>query len=377
MSTQDVPNVESTAESTPDQQERQHLREQLRAHESRLRVLELQAAKYGDATEPHITIEINEIRATIAGLEAQLISATPAVARDDALQIRQQALKAFYSQEWALAEELLAQALQSDPDDQELLKKLQEAQHNLEGHAAYQAICELRDEGLWQAVRGALEDLAQQYPDYPDTQGLRQWLELRQHREDYYNRALAAFNSGDWTATIAALHSLLAEIPDDSDAKKLLDQAQIKEQSKEQHRQGLLSILGRHKGAQGYHLHPDIASEAQTEIRQRLESMPADEEILAFIVTTMFGGVGDGVAFTLRSLVWRNGVFSTPPDTSKHGQVSYDTFPQTTFKSDSGNNIFLAEGLGFNHTGWCELTSRQILALLNDIKELMTAEAQQ
>jgi hypothetical protein len=49
-----------------------HLRELLTAKRRRLNVLELQAAKYGIAAPPHVTIEIEDLRREIAELEARL-----------------------------------------------------------------------------------------------------------------------------------------------------------------------------------------------------------------------------------------------------------------------------------------------------------------
>jgi hypothetical protein len=402
---------DSQIQSTPDEEELQALREQLRAHRGRLRALELQAAKYGDATDPHIVNEIAEIRALVAPLEAQLIRATPAATRTVLLQARQQAMKAFYSQQWAQAEELLAQVLQSDPDDTDLQKKLEASQRHLELQAAYQAIRELRAEGLWQAVLGALEDLAQQQADYPDSDGLRQWAEARQRQEQLYERARAATASADWAAAIGDLTTLLAEFPTDVKAKKLLAQVQAEQSSAQLSggatspadgsaatnlaapvtpplaaaapivpasadapplldRQRLLDILSRYKEEQGYYVAPNISADKLATIKERLQLLPADAEILGYIVTTMWGGVGDGVAFTATGVVWRNGVFSTPTDAEKHGYATYDSFPDREFSSQSLNNIFLAPHEAFNHSGWCTLTSEQILGLLNDIKAL-------
>lgn len=43
--------------------------ELLEAHKARLRALEIQAAKFGDETPPHITTELRKIVATIRGLD--------------------------------------------------------------------------------------------------------------------------------------------------------------------------------------------------------------------------------------------------------------------------------------------------------------------
>jgi hypothetical protein len=353
-------------ESAPDEEELQHLREQLRAHRKRLSLLEIQAAKYGASTEPHIISEIAEIRGLIAPLEAHLIRATPAATRTVLLQARQQAMKAFYSQQWAEAEDLLAQVLQSDPDDDDLQKKLQEAQRHLELHAAYQAICELRAEGLWQAVLGALDDLAQQQPNYPDTQGLREWAEARQREEQQQK---------DATSPALNMETPHASLGAPTPAQTTQNEPQSETRSQIPSKEALLTLFERYKGKQGYHLL--LTPKELSTIRERLELLPADEEVLAYIVTTMMGGLGDGVAFTTHGVAWRNGVMCTPTGASKHGYLPYDQFPASEFVIQPDNNIYLEADQAFNHTGWCELTSEQILALLNDIKKLAIAAAEQ
>ncbi len=53
-------------------QEQAHVRELLTTKRRRLHALELQAAKYGIAAPPHVTIEIEDLRWEIAELEARL-----------------------------------------------------------------------------------------------------------------------------------------------------------------------------------------------------------------------------------------------------------------------------------------------------------------
>ena len=140
--------------------------------------------------------------------------------------------------------------------------------------------------------------------------------------------------------------------------------------------ESLLNILGQHKDTSGYHLYPDIAPDDQAKIRNRLELLPPDEEILAYIVATMWGGVHAGLAFTPKRIVWRNDRFmSALSDYSTHGQVLYADFPESEFLERASSEIHLGEGLGFNHSGWCELTTEQILGLLNDIKGLVAGHS--
>lgn len=158
-------------------EERQRLRELLRAHQSRLQVLELQQAQQGIQTPAQVITEIADIRREMAKLEAQLGRRTSAMSRAALRQTRQHALAAFYAKEWERAEELLDQVVQADLDDEDAQIKLAEVQRQLDLQAFYQAICDLRDVGNWQAVRNALADLDRRQPGYPDSQGLRAWAD--------------------------------------------------------------------------------------------------------------------------------------------------------------------------------------------------------
>ena len=140
--------------------------------------------------------------------------------------------------------------------------------------------------------------------------------------------------------------------------------------------EALLKILGQYKDESGYHLYPDIAPDDQTKIRKRLELLPENEEVMAFIVATMWGGVQAGLAFTTDRIVWRNDRFmSTLSDYSLHGQIPYEAFPESEFYESESSEIYLGEGMGFNHSGWCDLTTEQILGLLNDIKAFVAGKS--
>lgn len=160
-----------------DVEQRQHQRDLLRAHQSQLRVLELQAATFGAHAPPHVLTEIDRLTTVIAGIEAQLGQPTPAVNRAALRQLRQQALAAYYAETWERAEDLLIQIVQADPADQDARTMLDHTQRQLDLRAFYQAICDLRDDGNWRAVLAALDDLQQRQPDYPGTTELRRWAE--------------------------------------------------------------------------------------------------------------------------------------------------------------------------------------------------------
>jgi SH3 domain-containing protein len=165
-----------------DTEQRQHLRDLLRAHQSQLRVLELQAATFGVHAPPHVLTEIDRLTTVIAGIEAQLGQRAPAVSRAALRQFRQQALAAYYAETWERAEDLLVQIVQADPADQDAQAKLDHTQRQLDLRAFYQAICDLRAEGNWRAVLAALADLEQRQPDYLGTAELREWAEAERLR---------------------------------------------------------------------------------------------------------------------------------------------------------------------------------------------------
>ena len=201
-----------------DEEQRRHLRELLRAHQSRLRVLELQRATQGIHTPPQVTIEIESIRVDIARVKAELVVNMPAITRAALRQLRQQALTAFYAQEWELAEDLLAQMLAANLDDADVQAKQAEASRQLDLRALYQVILYLRDAGHWRAALAALDDLERQEPGYPDLDGLRVWAERSKLLDDVRTARVR----NDLAAVGRALDALVSAYPDDT-ALVLLD----------------------------------------------------------------------------------------------------------------------------------------------------------
>jgi hypothetical protein len=212
-----------TNHSTGDEA-RQHTREVVRVHQTRLHVLELQAAKLGDYVPPHVVTEINDIRTEIAHLIAELNATTPAIARSSLRQLRQQALKAYYTQKWAQAEELFSQVLQHDLNDTDVQAKLEDVQSKLTLQAMYQLICELRDAHQGQATLDALDDLEQLQPDYPGAAELREWAEKRSHRETEYAWIVEMYQRNALGLAHVALEGLLKHFPEDVEAQEMLAQ---------------------------------------------------------------------------------------------------------------------------------------------------------
>jgi hypothetical protein len=111
--------------------------------------------------------------------------------------------------------------LAADQNDTDAETKLQTAQQYLNMDALYQAIRELREENLWQAVLDALDDFTNRYPEAPDADNLRAWAEACKKHEDLYTTAKAARNRGDWIATLRALNDIDPNQVNHSDIKGL------------------------------------------------------------------------------------------------------------------------------------------------------------
>jgi exosome complex RNA-binding protein Csl4 len=178
-----------------DNDDRQQLRELLRIKESRLRILELQEAEFGIQVPPQVATEAISLRAEIGRLKGQLAAASPGVHRATLRQLRQQALKVYYAELWEQAEDLLIQVLDTNPDDGDIEAKLEFVQKQLDLQAFYQTICNLRDEGRWQAVLKALDDLEKQQTGYPDPQGVRGWAEAQQAKDKHKEVSLTSEDS--------------------------------------------------------------------------------------------------------------------------------------------------------------------------------------
>lgn len=206
----------SEASSRVDDDERQQLREVLRAHQRRLRVLEIQEATKGINTPPEIITEIEDVRSEIRTTEMRLRQLTPPTDRATQRQRRSDALAAFYRKDWERAEELLEQVLEANPGDAEMEKKLQQVQRELELRAAYNALRRLRDDGMWEALLNALDDLALEYPNAitaPDMNEMRAWAEYRKQRAARY------------ASVVDTLEAVIAVDPGDEDARAMLTQA--------------------------------------------------------------------------------------------------------------------------------------------------------
>ncbi|WP_172450796.1 VWA domain-containing protein [Candidatus Chloroploca asiatica] len=136
-------------------------------------------------------------------------------------QIRQQALKAYFVQQWNLAEELFIQVLAANSEDDEVRSKLKVVQQYLELDAFYQTICDLRNEGQWRSVLNALADLEEKHPKYPDPQNLRQWAMQQLELDVFYQRICDLRHEGRRPIVLNALADLEERHPKYPDPQNL------------------------------------------------------------------------------------------------------------------------------------------------------------
>jgi formylglycine-generating enzyme required for sulfatase activity len=154
---------------------------------------------------------------------------SPARESVDLSALKQRARLAYFtarqSGDWAGAIQLLEQASRLDPADSYVAQKLTEARRQLDLAQRYAEARELRAAEQWQALLGALAELDQLQPGFPDSDGLRAWAEEQRRRAELYEQALAACDAEDWPQAATVLDSLLAANPDDAQATTLRDLA--------------------------------------------------------------------------------------------------------------------------------------------------------
>lgn len=157
-----------------------HLQTLLQTYQRRLRHLEQQVATFGPRTPPEVRIELADVEAEIARVTVELHAELPCAS--SLQQLWRRALTAFFAEQWAEAETLLAEVQALQPGYEDVEARLAEAQRQRRFHDFYQYICDMRDQGAWLVVLNALAELEQQFPDFHDPEGLRQWAERRRRR---------------------------------------------------------------------------------------------------------------------------------------------------------------------------------------------------
>jgi formylglycine-generating enzyme required for sulfatase activity/CHAT domain-containing protein len=140
--------------------------------------------------------------------------------------VRQEALIAFFSEDWERAEPLLAQIVAANPQDSESMDRLKRTRLQLRLRQRYTDARDLQQVGAWQAVLGVWHELDAEQPGYPDPDGLRAWAEAQRRRAERYQRALNAAAGNDWATVHDELTALLADFSEDTDARRLLARAE-------------------------------------------------------------------------------------------------------------------------------------------------------
>jgi hypothetical protein len=164
-------------------EDRQHLADLLQAYRRRLRPLEKRMAMFGSSTPPEVLNEIDDIRGEITRIERELDRALLVIDPTTLLDLRRKARNAYFKKDWSQAVKLLAQVTAHDPADSDIWDKLTTARQSLQLQEDYRGVCDLRDEGLWQAVLDALDDIERRHPGYADTERLQAWAERRRDEE--------------------------------------------------------------------------------------------------------------------------------------------------------------------------------------------------
>lgn len=160
---------------------RRHLHTLLETYHRRLRLLDEQIAAFGPRTPPEVRIERDDVYHEIGQVQREL-GAT--LAETNVAQMWQQALIAYFAGDWSRAEALLAHVAAFAPQHEDVQIRLAEARRHLALERFYNQICAMRAQGAWQAVLGALDELALQAPGYPDSANLRRWAERQRRRAE-------------------------------------------------------------------------------------------------------------------------------------------------------------------------------------------------
>jgi hypothetical protein len=143
----------------------------------------------------------------------------------------QQALTAFYTQEWDQAVMLLTRVANIDAAYEDVQSKLDEARKQQQAQRFYTHIRKLREADKWHEALTALEALRQEYPDFQDTAGLRRWAEGRQRYDQQFAKALEAFERKDWEAAITILEPLHSGQPGNAEVQTLLSRARAEQRA--------------------------------------------------------------------------------------------------------------------------------------------------
>ncbi|MBX0331267.1 SUMF1/EgtB/PvdO family nonheme iron enzyme [Oscillochloris sp. ZM17-4] len=135
--------------------------------------------------------------------------------------LRQQALLAYYQEDWRRAADLLARVVERDGDDAEAAQSLTAARSHLRLQDRYSVARTLRQAGEWRAVLGALEEIARINPQALDRDNLRTWAEAERERvirEARFGPVYDQVMASHYDEALKILTRRLAITPGDQDA---------------------------------------------------------------------------------------------------------------------------------------------------------------
>jgi tetratricopeptide (TPR) repeat protein len=127
-------------------------------------------------------------------------------------------------QDWIEAEGLFARIKRINPDYRDVQKRHLETQKQVMLLKFYRDLCH-KDEDEWFEVKRGLAILEYKYPNYPDPNHLREWVEQQEMRITLQRSAERAFEEEDWKKVIDILQGILVQFPNNDEAIELLNTA--------------------------------------------------------------------------------------------------------------------------------------------------------
>ena len=275
----------------------------------------------------------------------------------------EEADEAFQSRQWDDAITGLAELIILDSDHVDANRLLEDARQSKALDKLYSEAQQLARVEHWRAVISILDRIAEQSPEYSDTEGLREAansaIDAERRRlalESGYDTALANMDSGKWVGALKILKQISKEQSDYKETADLLERARLEvdriraeklakeklaaeELAKKERlaaeratrRRGSEStkkdvVLSRIKSLlSGYsherlYLHPHIPPEKlQNACKKTARGVRADDILLLYDDTFLQSGK-DGIVLTSTGVYWKD-MWSSPM------QESYSTMP--------------------------------------------------
>jgi len=135
-----------------------------------------------------------------------------------------EAINAFEENNLRKAELLFAQISKINPNYRNVQHYISDAQKADMFLAFYRGLCD-KEDNQWREVKQGIGMLEHWHPGYPDTQGLRDWINLQEAREARYKVALRLYEDAKYDEVIVEIEGLVKEFPEYHEAIQLLQGA--------------------------------------------------------------------------------------------------------------------------------------------------------